>query len=109
MALAMEALAHEEIRVEHGPRTGLPMVVAIHRTHLGRSLGGCRLWHYADLDAAIADAERLSEAMTFKAAAANLPVGGGKAVIALAPGERLEGERRRAALHRLAHALRHPP
>src|SRR3954462_14498542 len=27
MALAMEALAHEEIRVEHGRRTGLPMVV----------------------------------------------------------------------------------
>src|SRR4051794_5198631 len=102
MALAMEALAHEEIRVQHGPRTGLPMVVAVHRTHLGRSLGGCRLWSYPDVDAAIADAERLSEAMTFKAAAANLPVGGGKAVIALPPGERLDGPRRQAAFHDFA-------
>src|SRR3954471_10042116 len=102
MALAMEALAHEEIRVQHGPRTGLPMVVAVHRTYRGRSLGGCRLWSYPDLDAAVADAERLSEAMTFKAAAADLPVGGGKAVIALAPGERLDGERRRAAFHDFA-------
>src|SRR3954467_6986944 len=99
MALATEALAHEEIRVEHGPRTGLPMVVAVHRTYRGRSLGRCRLWNYAALDAGIADAERLSEAMTFKAAAANVPVGGGKAVIALAPGEQLTGDRRRAAFH----------
>jgi leucine dehydrogenase len=102
MALAMEALAHEEIRVEHGPRTGLPMVVAVHRTYRGRSLGGCRLWNYDGVDAAIRDAERLSEAMTFKAAAAGLPVGGGKAVIALAPGETLEGDRRRAAFHDFA-------
>src|SRR3954471_5662413 len=70
MALAMEALAHEEIRVEHGRRTGLPMVGGVHRTHRGRSLGGCRLWSYDGVDAAIRDAERLSEAMTFKAAAA---------------------------------------
>jgi len=102
MSLATEARAHEEIRVTHGARSGLPMVVAVHRTFNGRSLGGCRLWTYADADAAVRDAERLSEAMTFKAAAAGLPVGGGKGVIALAPGERLDGARRRAAFHDFA-------
>ena len=102
MSLATETRTHEEIHVHRGPRSGLPMVVAVHRTYLGRSLGGCRLWSYADVDAAVADAERLSRAMTFKAAAADLPVGGGKSVIALAPGETLDGERRRAAFHDFA-------
>jgi leucine dehydrogenase len=102
MTLATAAPAHEEIRVAHGARSGLPMVVAVHRTFNGRTLGGCRLWTYPDADAAVRDAELLSEAMTFKAAAAGLPVGGGKGVIALAPGERLDGERRRAAFHDFA-------
>src|SRR4051812_26327561 len=102
MSLATETRTHEEIHVQRGARSGLPMVVAIHRTHLGRSLGGCRLWSYPGVDAAVADAERLSRAMTFKAAPAQLPVGGGKAVIALAPGEALEGDRRRAAFHDFA-------
>jgi len=108
--MATEALApasahsddFEEIHVRRGPRSGVPMVVAVHRTFRGRSLGGCRLWTYADFEAAVLDAERLSRAMTLKAAAADLPLGGGKAVIALAPGESLEGERRRAALHDFA-------
>src|SRR4051794_5834813 len=102
MSLATETRTHEEIHVQRGARSGLPMVVAIHRTYLGRSLGGCRLWSYPGVDAAVADAERLSRAMTFKAAAAQLPVGGGKSVIALAPGETLDGERRRAAFHDFA-------
>src|SRR3954452_17452116 len=98
--MATEALApqstgsdeHEEIHVRRGPRSGVPMVIAVHRTYRGRSLGGCRLGSYADLGDAVRDAERLSRAMTFKAAAADLPLGGGKSVIALAPGESLEGE-----------------
>src|SRR4051794_15839892 len=93
---------HEEIHVRRGPRSGVPMVIAVHRTYRGRSLGGCRLWSYADLGDPVRDAERLSRAMTFKAAAADLPLGGGKSVIALAPGESLEGARRDAALHDFA-------
>ena len=108
--MATEALAaqfarsdeHEEIHVRRGPRSGVPLVVAVHRTFRGRSLGGCRLWSYASVAAAVDDAARLSRAMTFKAAAADLPLGGGKSVIALAPGESLEGERRHAALHDFA-------
>jgi leucine dehydrogenase len=41
------------------------------------------MWVYDSTDAAVADALRLSRAMTFKAAAAGLPMGGGKGVIML--------------------------
>jgi leucine dehydrogenase len=57
------------------------------------------MWGYADTRDAVADALRLSRAMTFKAAVANLPLGGGKGVIMRQAGEPpLEPERRRAAL-----------
>lgn len=73
-------------------------MVAIHSTVRGPSLGGCRMWGYDDVTLAVRDVLRLSRAMTYKAACAGLPLGGGKGVIALAPGERLTGARRRAAL-----------
>ena len=41
------------------------------------------MWTYADARAAVRDALRLSRAMTFKAAVAGLPLGGGKGVIML--------------------------
>jgi leucine dehydrogenase len=41
------------------------------------------MWTYADSRAAVRDALRLSRAMTFKAAVAGLPLGGGKGVIVL--------------------------
>lgn len=64
----------------------------MHSTARGPSLGGCRLRHYADARAAVRDALRLSQAMTFKSAVANLPLGGGKGVI-IAPDPLLAGER----------------
>jgi leucine dehydrogenase len=56
------------------------------------------MWSYDDVSLAVRDALRLSRAMTYKAAAADLPLGGGKGVIALEPGMRLAGARRRDAL-----------
>ncbi len=56
------------------------------------------MWTYGDVRAATLDVLRLSRAMTYKAACANLPMGGGKGVIALPPGTRLTGARRRDAL-----------
>ncbi len=44
-------------------------------------MGGLRVSRYAGLDAAIVDALRLSRAMTLKNAAAELDLGGGKAVL----------------------------
>jgi leucine dehydrogenase len=76
-----ERLDHEELVVRRGRRTGLYVVIAVHSTVLGPALGGARLWHYRVPGDAIADALRLSEAMTLKAAAAGLDLGGGKAVL----------------------------
>ncbi len=56
------------------------------------------MWTYDDSRAAIRDAMRLSRAMTYKNAVANLPLGGGKGVIMLRAERRLDDERRRAAL-----------
>jgi len=69
--------------VRRGTRSGLPTIVAVHDTACGPGLGGCRMWVYESVDDAVADALRLSRAMTFKAAAAGLPLGGGKGVIML--------------------------
>jgi leucine dehydrogenase len=84
--------------VRRGRRSGLYTVVAIHSTIRGPSLGGCRMWHYDDARGGVRDAMRLSRAMTFKAAVAGLPLGGGKGVIMVPPDVTLAGERRRAAL-----------
>jgi leucine dehydrogenase len=56
------------------------------------------MWSYEDAGHAVRDVLRLSRAMTLKAATADLPLGGGKGVIALRPGTALTSARRRAAL-----------
>lgn len=84
--------------LRRGPRSGLYTIVAIHSTIRGPSLGGCRMWHYDDARAAMRDAMRLSRAMTFKAAVAGLPLGGGKGVIMVPPDVPLTGKQRGAAL-----------
>jgi leucine dehydrogenase len=55
------------------------------------------MWHYEDSRAAVRDALRLSRAMTYKAAAAGLSLGGGKGVI-MRGAETLKGRQRKAAL-----------
>jgi leucine dehydrogenase len=97
-ASALVALDHEELVVRRGRRTGVYTIVAVHSTTLGPSLGGCRMWRYASSADAARDALRLSRAMTFKAAAAGLNLGGGKSVISLPPGPPPSGKQRRAVL-----------
>jgi leucine dehydrogenase len=53
---------------------------------------------YGDARLAVRDVLRLSRAMTFKAAVADLPLGGGKGAIMVPPGARLSPGQRRAAL-----------
>jgi leucine dehydrogenase len=96
---------HELLLVRRGPRSGAHVITAVHSTVLGPALGGCRLWRYEDLDAAIADALRLAGAMTLKAAAAGLAVGGGKSVIFPPPQLRLDGAARGALLADFAESL----
>jgi leucine dehydrogenase len=94
----LATLDHEELYVRRGPRSGLFTIVAVHSTVRGPSLGGCRVWTYDDNRAALRDALRLAEGMTYKSAVAGLPLGGGKGVIVLPPGRPLDAQRRRAAL-----------
>src|SRR5918995_176641 len=89
---------HEELVVRKGRRSGAYTVVAVHSTALGPALGGCRMWRYESSADGARDALRLARAMTFKAAAAGVPLGGGKGVIATEPGKAPTGKRRRAAL-----------
>ncbi len=56
------------------------------------------MWSYADARAAVRDVLRLSRAMTFKAAVANLALGGGKGVIMAPVDAPLSSVRRHAAL-----------
>ena len=84
--------------MRRGSRSGLFTMVAVHSTARGPALGGCRMWTYEDSRAAVRDVLRLSRAMTFKAAVAGLPLGGGKGVIMLRAGEPVDADRRREAL-----------
>lgn len=72
---------HEKVVFCHDVKSGLKAIIAVHNTNLGPSLGGCRMFPYADSAEALTDVLRLSKGMTYKAAMANLPQGGGKAVI----------------------------
>lgn len=92
------SFGHEQLLVSCGKRSGLPIAVAVHSTRLGAALGGCRLWSYPSWQDGVRDVLRLSASMTVKCAVAGLPAGGGKSVIALADGQRLDTRQRRAAL-----------
>jgi leucine dehydrogenase len=89
---------HEELLVQRGRRSGLRVVIAVHSTVLGPALGGCRMWSYERAGDGVQDAERLARAMTLKAAAAGLDLGGGKGVICLPDGAPVAGQRRAALL-----------
>jgi leucine dehydrogenase len=95
---AMSSFNHESVVITTGSRSGLPVIVAVHSTALGQAAGGCRLWEYSTWQDALDDALRLSEAMTLKSALAELPLGGGKSVIALPLGYTLGPEQRRAVM-----------
>lgn len=63
--------------------SGLDGVIALHSTARGPAAGGCRLRRYPDCEAMARDAGRLAEGMSYKNALADLPLGGGKAVLAM--------------------------
>lgn len=77
----MEATRLESLHVTQDSATGLQAIIAMHSTRLGPALGGCRYLTYSDTHSAVADAARLAQSMSYKAALAGLPFGGGKAVI----------------------------
>lgn len=70
-----------EVHLARDAKTGLRAIIAIHDTRLGPALGGCRFLHYDREEDALEDALRLARGMTYKAALAGLPHGGGKSVL----------------------------
>ncbi len=79
--------AYEQVSFFSNPKLGLNAIIVIHSTKRGPALGGCRFKSYNSPNDALDDVLKLSKAMTLKAAAAELPLGGGKAVIIKKEGE----------------------
>jgi leucine dehydrogenase len=77
----MQEQEFESVTFVYDAETGLKALVAIHNTNRGPALGGTRMWTYPDEAAAIDDVMCLARGMSYKSAAAELPLGGGKAVI----------------------------
>src|SRR6266545_3295489 len=80
------------------------MFVCVHSTRLGPACGGTRMKPYAEPGDALHDGLRLSGAMTAKNAVAGLPLGGGKAVLAVP--EVPEDDRRRELFLRYGDLVR---
>ncbi|WP_333587471.1 Leu/Phe/Val dehydrogenase [Phenylobacterium sp.] len=72
---------HEAVHAFSDAATGLKCIIAVHSTARGPAAGGCRMWPFASAEDALQDALRLSRAMSYKNAMADLDLGGGKAVI----------------------------
>jgi leucine dehydrogenase len=88
----------EHAVVRNDAESGAWMFVCVHSTVLGPAAGGTRLRVYPTPADGLADAMRLSGAMTRKMAGAGMPHGGGKAVLAVP--ELPAGEPRRQLLRR---------
>jgi leucine dehydrogenase len=87
---------HAVVRFDSG--SGTWIFVCVHSTARGPAGGGTRMRVYPAPPEGLADAMRLSGAMTRKMAAAGMPRGGGKAVLAVP--ELPTGEPRRRLLRR---------
>lgn len=81
MFALMQSARLESLHLSVDPVSGLKAVIAIHNSRLGPALGGCRYLAYPNDESAVADAIRLAQGMSYKAALAGLALGGGKAVI----------------------------
>jgi leucine dehydrogenase len=87
---------HEEVVFVSDPTCGLRAIIAVHSTVVGPAIGGCRTLPYADKRSALRDVLRLSRGMTYKAAVADVPFGGGKAVVIADPSTQKSPELLRA-------------
>lgn len=95
---------HEQVLYGYDDVSGLQTIIAIHSTALGPALGGTRFFPYGSEARALEDVLRLARGMSYKAAAAGLDLGGGKAVIIGDPAE-LRSERLLRAYGRIVDSL----
>lgn len=77
----VRADGYEQVHSAWDEESGLRAIIAIHDTTLGPALGGVRMRAYQDEATATADCMALAKAMTLKAAAAGLHLGGGASVV----------------------------
>ncbi len=82
----------ESVVIRHDAEFDAWFFVALHNTTTGNAVGGCRMKTYESPADGLVDAIRLAEGMTYKWAAVNIPLGGGKSVLAV-PGP-VNGEKR---------------
>lgn len=80
----------ESLTFINNPEARLNALIAIHSTKRGPAYGGIRTLSYRSQSAAVTDALRLAQAMSYKAAVADLPAGGGKAVVIKTDGRHRE-------------------
>jgi len=76
---------HAFVTARQDRASGLKAIIAVHNDNRGPAIGGCRIMPYRTLDDAVRDVLRLSRGMTYKTAIADIPYGGGKAVIIADP------------------------
>lgn len=81
MITKISSTTHEAVYQVSDTDSGLEGFIALHSTRLGPAAGGLRMREYDSVEAALEDVLNLSRGMTYKNAAAGLPLGGGKAVI----------------------------
>ncbi len=81
MITQIASTTHEAVYQVSDSASGLEGFIALHSTQLGPAAGGLRMREYENAHQALEDVLNLSRGMTFKNAAAGLPLGGGKAVI----------------------------
>jgi leucine dehydrogenase len=93
-------LGYGELHFGHDAATGLRAIIGLHSTRLGPGIGGSRIRAYETEADAIDDVTRLAQAMSYKAAVARLPHGGGKAVIIAPPDLASWSVEKRVALFR---------
>jgi leucine dehydrogenase len=106
LAEQLAAWDGEAVVVRHDRATDAWIFIALHDSTLGRPVGGTRVKIYPHPAAGLEDAQRLAAGMTAKWAAAGLPMGGGKAVLALSrPLETAERDRLLERYGRLVESL----
>ncbi|HRJ77555.1 MAG: Glu/Leu/Phe/Val dehydrogenase [Planctomycetaceae bacterium] len=71
----------ESVQFVSDEARGLHAIIAVHSTRRGPAFGGIRTLSYSGVNAALTDALRLAQHMSYKAALADLKAGGGKIVV----------------------------
>jgi leucine dehydrogenase len=99
----IKAWAGDHVIVRHDSEARSWVFIAVHSTKLGPPTGGTRIKSYRDHGAALQDALRLAEGMTYKWAVLRIARGGGKAVIDVP--EDLDATMREGLLRRYARLI----